>query len=439
MANSLLRNSVYIMLTTGVNSGLGYLFWLVVARSYEPEEVGIAGALIAAMTVVAALADLGTSTALIQRLPGRRTDADWSRTVTASVTAATVAGLALAAVAAIAVIPGLSDDLSVVDSSPGYVLLFVVGVPLWSLSVVSDFLFVAERRTENMFARNLVFGVAKLLIVAALAAGGSESAVGVFAAWVAGCGVSLVAGYAVLMPRLRRRYRPALDGVVREARAMATSFAGNYFLTLGFLLTQFLLPLVVVIRLSAEDNAYFYVAWLLGGAFFVVTTSVGSALFAEGANDPRSLSRQTRSAVRITAALMLPLMALFLAAGGPILELFGSGYADNGRTLLLVLTAAALPDAVTGLYLARVRAEGRLAFPAWVSMGMAAIAVAGAWILLPSMGLEGAGVAFLAAHCLGSAVCLADWLRVRTRPPAAAPPVPRPATAASTEGGATPE
>lgn len=439
MGASLLRNSVYIMLTTGVNSALGYLFWLVVARTYEAEEVGVAGALIAAMTVVAALADLGTSTALIQRLPGRRTAADWSRTLTASVAAATVAGLAIAAVTAVAVIPNLSDDLSVVDSSPAYLVLFVVGVPLWSLSVVSDFLFVAERRTENMFARNLVFGVAKLAIVAALAIGGDDSALGVFAAWVAGCALSLGAGYALLLPRLRHRYHPALAGVARETRAMATSFAGNYFITLGYLLTQFLVPLVVVIRLSAEDNAYFYVAWLLGGAFFVVTTSVGSALFAEGSHDPRSLAQQTGSAVRITAALTLPLMALFLAAGGPILELFGPEYADNGRTLLLVLTAAAVPDAVTGLYLARVRAEGRLAFPAWVSMGMAAIAVGGAWLLLPSMDLEGAGVAFLAAHCLGSLVCAVDALRVRTRARSGGPPTGRPATAASTEAGGRPE
>jgi O-antigen/teichoic acid export membrane protein len=415
MRSSLLRNAVYIMLTTGVNSGLGYVFWLVVARSYAAEDVGVASALIAAMTVVSAVADLGTSTALIQRLPTRRTDADWSRTLTASLVTATVAGLAIALVAAAAVLPALSDSLALIDDNARHILLFAGGVVIWSVSSVSDYLFVAERRTQHMFTRNLVFGAAKLAVVAALALSGDDSSIGILAAWVAGCAVSLAVVYALLLPRLERRYRPALAGVRDEVRAMAGMYAGNYFITLGFLLTTFVLPLIVVVRLSAEETAYFYVAWLLGGAFFTVTASVGSALFAEGTNEPGELARQTRSAVRISAALLTPLMILFLVGAEPILSVFGDEYADNGKTLLILLTAAAIPDGITGLYIARVRAEGRLVFPATLSMGMAAVTLVGTWFLLPSMELDGAGVAFIAAHVAGSVACLVDHLLVRSR------------------------
>ena len=409
MASSLVRNAVYIMLTTGVNSALGYVFWLVVARSYAAEEVGVASALIAAMTVVAAVADLGTSTALIQRLPSRRADADWSRTLTASTLTATAAGVGMALVAGAAILPALSDDLSLIDDDAGRLLLFAGGVAAWSVAAVSDYLFVAERRTQHMFTRNLVFGVVKLVLVAALALSGDDGAIGIFAAWVAGCAVSLVVAYALLLPRLARRYRPALAGVRREVRAMAGMYAGNYFITLGYLLTTFVLPLLVVVRLSAEHTAYFYVAWLLGGAFFTVTASVGSALFAEGTNEPGELARQTRSAIRISAALLTPLMVVFLVAAGPILGLFGEEYADEGTTLLLLLTASAIPDAITGLYLARVRAEGRLVFPAAASMAMAAVTLVGGWFLLPSMELAGPGVAFIAAHVAGSVACFLDW------------------------------
>jgi O-antigen/teichoic acid export membrane protein len=414
MGSSLLRNAVYIMLTTGVNSGLGYVFWLVVARSYAAEEVGIASALIAAMTVVAAIADLGTSTALIQRLPTRRTDQDWSRTLTASLVTATGAGLAIALIAGSVIVPSVSEDLVLVDKNATHLLLFAGGVVIWSLSAISDYLFVAERRSENMFTRNFVFGAAKLAMVAALALSGDDGAIGIFAAWVAGCAVSIVVAYVLLVPRLERRYRPALAGVVGEVREMGSLYAGNYFITLGYLLTTYVLPLLVVARLSAEETAYFYVAWLLGGAFFTVTASVGSALFAEGTNDPQALARQTRSAVRICAALLTPLMIVFLIAAGPILGVFGEEYADNSTTLLILLTASALPDAITGLYLARVRAEGRLVFPAVASMGMAAATLIGSWFLLPSMELAGPGVAFIAAHVAGSIACLVD-ARLRSR------------------------
>jgi len=227
-------------------------------------------------------------------------------------------------------------------------------------------------------------------------------------AWIAGCALSLAVTYGVLMPRLSTRYRPAIAGIAREVRSMAGAFAGNYFITLGYLLTTFLLPLIVVTRLTPEDTAYFYVAWLLGGAFFTVTSSVGSALFAEGAHDPEALDRQTRSALRISAVLLIPLMIVFFVAADPILGLFGEEYADNGKTLLLLLTASAVPDAITGLYIARERAVGRLGFPSFASMGMAIATLGGSWFLLPSMDLSGAGVAFVGAQLAGCLGCLAD-------------------------------
>ena len=413
-SRSLLRNAGYIMLTTGANSLLGYLFWVLAARSYTAHTIGVAGALIAAMTVVAAIADLGTSTALIQRLPSQRADADWSRTVTASVVTATVAGLTIAAVAAVAVLPSVSPSLSIARSSAAHLLLFVGGVAIWSLSTVSDYLFVAERRAGNMLTRNFVFGAAKLVGIGALVLAGDDSAYGIFAVWVAGCVLSLAVAYLLLVPRLGRRYRPSLAGVPGAIRGGATAFAGNYFITLGFLLTSYVLPLVVVDRLSATDNGYFYIAWLLGGAFFTVTGSLGSALFAEGSHDRASLAAQTRTAFRFSALLLTPLMLIFLVAAGPILELFGPDYATHGKTLLILLTASAVPDAITAIYLSRVRAEGRLVFPAVTSMAMAVLTLAGAWVLLPSMDLPGAGVAFIVAHVLGVAACAADaWLMAR--------------------------
>jgi O-antigen/teichoic acid export membrane protein len=125
--------------------------------------------------------------------------------------------------------------------------------------------------------------------------------------------------------------------------------------------------------------------------------------------------------VKISAALLTPLMLVFFVAAGPILGLFGPGYEENGKTLLILLAACAVPDAITGLYIARVRAEGRLVFPAVASMAIAVLTLVGAWLLLPSMDLAGAGVAFIGAHVIGSVACLVDSRRARhAAPPATA-------------------
>jgi O-antigen/teichoic acid export membrane protein len=215
-----------------------------------------------------------------------------------------------------------------------------------------------------------------------------------------------VLAYVLLMPRLRYRFRFSPRGTLSALRSMVRSYVGNYLTTLGNVIPFALLPVFVIARLSDAENAYFYVTWLLGGAFFTISSAVGSALFAEGAHDLERVDALGRSAVKITAALLLPMMLLFFIAGDVLLSLFGSNYSSHGGTLLIVLTASAIPDAITNLYIAKLRAQGRLTFPAATNMAMAAITLGGAWLLLRPLGIAGAGVAWIAAQSAGSIVVL---------------------------------
>jgi O-antigen/teichoic acid export membrane protein len=412
--HSLLRNSIYIMLTTAVNSGLGYLFWIVVAHSYAPKQVGVAAALVAAMTFIAAVANFGTSSALIQRLPRAPDDADWSRTLSTSIAVGGVAGFLFALLSATVILPAAGHSLAVVDANLGYVMLFAVGVAVWSVALISDYLFIAERRSENMVIRNFAFGVFKLAIVAAMPLILAATALGIFGSWIAGCALSLLFAYLVMLPRLHHRFQFVIRGTLSAFRSMVRSYAGNYLTTLGNVIPFALLPVFVVARLSATDNAYFYVTWLLGGAFFTISSAIGSALFAEGAHDAEAVHTLTRSAVKVTAAMLAPVMLLFFVGGRELLTLFGTSYARHGGALLIVLTASAVPDAVTNLYIAKLRAQGRLGFPAATNMAMAAITLGGAWLLLRPLGLVGAGWAWLAAQIVGSLAVLLD-IRSRRR------------------------
>ena len=68
---SLLRNGVYIMATTAVTMGFGFLFWVLAARTLPAAEVGRAAALISAMLFVAVFANLGFGQVLVSRLASR--------------------------------------------------------------------------------------------------------------------------------------------------------------------------------------------------------------------------------------------------------------------------------------------------------------------------------------------------------------------------------
>ena len=104
-----------------------------------------------------------------------------------------------------------------------------------------------------------------------------------------GCLLSLVFGQILLIRRLSHTFHFVIQGhAASSLRSMSTAYIGNYLATLGNVIPFALLPTLVVARLSATDNAYFYVTWLLGGAFFVISSAVSSALFAEGFERPGS-------------------------------------------------------------------------------------------------------------------------------------------------------
>ena len=68
-SDSLYRNSIYLMLSTLVMSFLGFFFWIISARLYSTEQVGIGATLISVMTLISSLSILGLDNGLIRYLP----------------------------------------------------------------------------------------------------------------------------------------------------------------------------------------------------------------------------------------------------------------------------------------------------------------------------------------------------------------------------------
>lgn len=239
-----------------------------------------------------------------------------------------------------------------------------------------------------------------LALPAGLLAGGGTTAI--VASWTLGGALSCALIVAVALPRLLPGARLRLRGTVAELRAIRPLLLGNHLTTLGNVLPGYLLPVVVVTQLSAVANAHFSITWAIGGVFFTISSATGTALFADGSHDAERLHARLVSAARLTALLLAPAMALMLLFGGRLLELFGSDYAAAGTGLLMVLTVAAIPDAVTNLHVAVLRVDGRLRAAAALTGGMALVAVAGGWIVAPRHGLVGVGCAWLLAQSLGT-------------------------------------
>jgi O-antigen/teichoic acid export membrane protein len=408
-----------VMATSLVNAGLGYLFWIAAARLFAPPDVGRATAAISSMNLVALVATLGVGAAIIGHLPGfgeehgRR-----SRYVTATVAytglAATIGGILL-----VTLLPLIDDQFAEASEGWAHVVL-AVGVLAQTWGVIFDQLFVAERRSEGMFVRNSLFGTVKLVV---LVAGGAAVAAGerfIISSWVAASALSIVVCVFLLVPRLTRSIRASTRGLTGEIRGLAGPALMHHLAVLGGEVPLFVLPILVVARAGAEQGAFFYTTWMVGGLFFMISAALSQSLYAEGSHDPEALAFQRRRALRLISVLLVPAMVAMLLLGPFVLRVFGADYARAGYPLLVVLVGSAIPDAVTNLGVADWRVRGHRGWVAMLNVAMAVVAVVGAWILVPRLGIVGAGWAWFVAQGIGCAGIWAERLARRGRATAAA-------------------
>ena len=412
--DSLARNSVYLMATTAVNSALGYVYWIAAAHAFTPHNVGLANALIAAMMLASLISNLGVPIALVEILPRHQNDRAWSQTLFAAMALA-VAGGIVAGFVVVLGLPAVSGRFSVL-SNPLYSGVFVVGVPAWTAVTVLDYTFVAERRAGRMLTRNAVFGAVKLVVLAVPVMLVHGSAFWILVSWVIAAIASLFAGLWLLRALGRRVHLSGLRDVVVELRAIWARLAGHHLTTLGGLLPMSLLPLLVTVRLSAFDNAYFALTWMVGGVFLVVSPAVASSLLAEGAHAPEAARRHALRALWIVGGLLIVPMAICLLGADQILALFGPGYPEHGAVLLRVLVLSAIPDALTNIWVSYERSMGRLRRTALLNGGMGAATLILAWVLMPGRGIAGVGWAWLAAQIMGT-VAAACFVARDQRPP----------------------
>jgi O-antigen/teichoic acid export membrane protein len=434
-SDSLVRNSVYLMASTVVTAGLGYLFWVVAAHAFTSQEVGIGSAIISLCGTVALLTYLGSGAMLIERLPTSERSSEWTD-VLVRICVGT-AGVTVVATAVIVPILRISHEYRMFFSTVLAILIAMVGAAAWTLVNLFGSAFIAARRAGLLLLTQTLVSATKLLLVLPFAAFGAGAA-GLVGAWVASAAVGVGVGAVWLIPRMRlgrqpgprprRRATVTSDrrlGVRRRARHRRPSappsassvrrLLGQHLTSVGGAVTPLLLPVLVVLRLGATPNAYFYITWMVGGVFFMVSPSVSSALFAEGVRAGSDLRSVVAKALRVIVVLLAPAIVVMIVGGRLILGLFGASYATAGYGLLVLLAISALPDTVSNVAVVVLRVTDRLGYSTVLNLGILVVTLAAAWILLPSLGIAGAGVAWLGAQILGATACLPAYAKIFRR------------------------
>ena len=411
--NQLFPNAYALMLNTGISAVLGLGFWLAAARYYSEAAVGQGSAAIAAMKLLAGLTAVTLTGALARFIPvaGRATGRLVLRTYAGSSVIVAVAALVFL--------------LTLNLWGPSYRFLhgplnglgFVVAVVAWSLLTLQDGVLTGLRSALWVPVGNTVFSAMKLGLLVAFAVALPTS--GVFVSWVAAIAFSVLPLGWLVFRRLTPRHIEATDEHARPPalKEIGRFLAGDYTGSLFSLAVVYLVPVIIASQVSSEDNAYFYITTTIGGTVNLLAINMGASLTVEGSHDPHRLAANTRAALRRMARIMLPVAGILFVGAPWILGVFGAGYADAATPLLRWFAVGAVLRVVMETYFAVLRARSRTAGLAWMQ-GLLCVLVLGlTLLLLPRMGLTGAGVAEISSLAVIVAIAAPKLYKtVRGRP-----------------------
>ncbi|HEY6794067.1 MAG TPA: hypothetical protein VI248_05240 [Kineosporiaceae bacterium] len=411
--HSLLRNSGFLLGTTVATSGLGYLYWGLAAHTYDPRAVGIASAFISLFGLTSFLGAMGVSSINVQMLPKlRHSRTQWNSFFTASLLVPTVLTAALAAVGGV-VLSMTNERFATLREGP-VLAAFVFGAAATTNALAFDAAFVSLRRSDQHLVRNSTFAVAKIpLLVAPLIFRVHPGVLGILLSWDVALALSLLLAMVFLLRRSRPAFRWRVHTGLRQFLAQGRALLGYQLETLGGMLPAYVIPPLIVAVLGPSEAAVFYYTWSIGAFFFAVSSSVAQALFAEGAN-AAALRVQATHALAVCAALLGPVIVVVLVFAHQILEVFGTFYADRGAGTLRLCIVASVPDAITNVWVALLLVRRRLREAALLNWMMAVATMIATVVLLPMMGLEGVGWAWILGQSLGAVAALMPLWRLLT-------------------------
>lgn len=381
-------NSLFMMASTAMIAGSGFIFWLLCARLFNDSQVGFATALISVVTFIMNFSILGLNYSIIRFLPQAK---DKNQLLSASTLAISV-GAAVCAGLFLLLLPFISPKLIFIRENLMIMSAFVLFTVFVTLDFMTESIFLALRSGKYIFLKNALVSVLKLFLPLFFVSLGS---VGIFLAWAMALSSALLVSGWVLIKKFHFTFTFSFEKIDLP-HLISFSFA-NYFVGLLGIAPALILPLLITNTINPETTAYFYIAFMIANLLYTIPYSTTQSLFAEGSHDEANFLLSVRKAIKMIGVLLLPAMLVFIFFGNIILLVFGKSYSDQGIHFLQLLSLAALPVSINYIGLIYINIRHKLKALITINMiGISAIILFSyLWI---GYGLTGIGFAWIAGH-----------------------------------------
>ncbi|MBI1280686.1 MAG: hypothetical protein GC179_21360 [Anaerolineaceae bacterium] len=404
----LYRNGYALILSTGITSALGLLYWAVAAKFYTTEHVGLNSAVISIMIFLSGISQINLQETMIRYIPMSGT------TTRRFVIYAYLIVLAISGIVGVIFCLGIqiwSPSLSLITTSPALAIWFVAAIMMWGVFVIEDSVLTGLRQALWIPAENAVFSVAKIVLLIGLAVILPQS--GIFISWTLAVLIVIIPINILLFRRLIPAHQTATahQTTPLPVRQISKYIAGNYIAALLSNMASTLLPLIITQVKGAEANAHFFLAWTIASALQIMTANMATSLTVEASLDNANITAYRRRAFIGIIRLVFPAGVLLIIAAPLILRFVGPSYIDEGVPLLRLLALAAVPNVYNAVYISLSRTRNNIIGIVSVYGANAFLVLGLSHFFLPTQGIVGVGEAWVISQTL-IALTLFTWERL---------------------------
>lgn len=379
----LYRNTLFMALCSVFNAACGFFFWMIAARLYTVEEVGLATALISSLGLAILFSRLGFDYSIIRFFSSE----DRGRIVGTSLLL-TTAAFVVAGMIYIQMLPHLSPSI-IFLKIPCYTLAFLLIGVLFSIASTIGNAFIADRKADHYFLINLFMA----LRIPALVPLASFGILGIFGSVGLGYLIASLTGLIILHRNIVAiRAYVDLDFIRRSFRFSSW----NYISSIISVAPTLVIPIMVLNTLGESEAAKYYIAFALGNIIMIIPNSLGTSLFVEGSHG-EGLKENILRTWAATLGLLVPSILVLFLIGDKLLGMLRWEYVE-AFDLLKIIALSSFPVATYSIFVPIQNVRMNVKCIAGLNALRCILLLGLNYIFIQWYGILGAGYAWLATY-----------------------------------------
>ena len=391
----LYRNSIALILNTGMAYVLNFLFWMIAGHTVSAGSIGLATATISAAAMLVTMSRFGLDASLVRYIPRSRDKSGFYNATILII-------LLLSLIVAIVFLAGLNLFSPALDFLRKQVFLieFIGYILLTAVCNMQGTALVAVRKADLSLLQSSVLAVRIPLLWAFASLG----VLGIFVSMNLAYLAMMIVGI-ILLYKLNVSSKPDLN--FKDVRESFGFSFGNYTAALFLAAPITLMPIIIVNAVGARDGAYFYIAYSIATFLFMVPDAIAMSLFVEGSHK-QPLKANTVRSIKFTLLIISPGILFILLFGDKLLALFGLQYAAEAFLILQLLAVSSLFYAIIDIYTAVKKVQRDMVMVNYLSFAVSALTIGLGFLLLLMLGLNGIGYAWIISNLTVCAIAV--WL-----------------------------